>query len=523
MIRKILFFTLVCFLPVLLLAVPDSVTVNGLSSGAVIARGDTLSWKIYVNKAGDTVVCELWCDINGNGVAEQGTDLFLTSFAQTDGGKVGDEGLPDFDGELNRVIYSVVAIGFAPADYIFVVRSGAAAVQSTFRFIEFGDAPTYTISGRVVYDADNSPAQNVYISAEKDMDQGPLDVFHWGALTGSDGSYTIRTKAAQGSEWYVRARSAESYMAVPAETTVVLSNNITNLDFRLVQAKFIAGIVKDTNDQPLENVQVRVRNTVGMGSDIEGITNSEGKYCVPVSEGKYFVIFQLPDFIRTTYNQKYVEWLGDTVKVSASDDTVKNINAVLRKGGVITGTIRNGTCDGVNLFTQNNWGQPPFAYMYPGSAQAYSMMVLPGTYYVMFSANQGSTQIWYNQKLSPQQAEPVVVGNYPDTVRGIDVDFNITSVVEKKAVVREFKLSQNYPNPFNPSTILEFSVPQDGIAKLVVMNILGQEVANLYDGYAKAGVNYQVKFDGSNLTSGIYFARLEFGGRYLTKKVTLMK
>ena len=93
----------------------------------------------------------------------------------------------------------------------------------------------------------------------------------------------------------------------------------------------------------------------------------------------------------------------------------------------------------------------------------------------------------------------------------------------KIKIPKEFTLLQNYPNPFNPSTVIQFTVPSSGRAVLKVYNILGQEVATLFDGVAAAGEYHQATFDASRLASGIYFSRLEFGGKMQVKKMMLLK
>ena len=90
-------------------------------------------------------------------------------------------------------------------------------------------------------------------------------------------------------------------------------------------------------------------------------------------------------------------------------------------------------------------------------------------------------------------------------------------------VPKVFGLSQNYPNPFNPATTLEFTVPTDGRATLKVYNTLGQEVATVFDGNAVAGQYHQATFDGTKLSSGIYFARLQYDGKQLLKKMLMVK
>ena len=95
--------------------------------------------------------------------------------------------------------------------------------------------------------------------------------------------------------------------------------------------------------------------------------------------------------------------------------------------------------------------------------------------------------------------------------------------VQVGAAPKVFGLAQNYPNPFNPATTMQFSVPSDGRATLNVFNALGQKVATLFEGVARAGEYHQATFDGSRFASGIYFARLEFGGQTLVKKLLMVK
>ncbi|HTR80189.1 MAG TPA: LamG-like jellyroll fold domain-containing protein [Bacteroidota bacterium] len=117
-------------------------------------------------------------------------------------------------------------------------------------------------------------------------------------------------------------------------------------------------------------------------------------------------------------------------------------------------------------------------------------------------------------------------GTYSYRLKQIDRNgaFIYSQVVEATiAVPRVLSLSQNYPNPFNPATTIEFTVPSDGRAVLKVYNTLGQEAATLFDGVAVAGQYHLATFDASRLASGIYFSRLEFGGKMLVKKMLLLK
>jgi concanavalin A-like lectin/glucanase superfamily protein/type IX secretion system substrate protein len=85
-----------------------------------------------------------------------------------------------------------------------------------------------------------------------------------------------------------------------------------------------------------------------------------------------------------------------------------------------------------------------------------------------------------------------------------------------------YELKQNFPNPFNPSTKIAYALPKSGNVSLVVFDLLGREVAVLVNGYKKAG-SYDVDFNASALSSGVYFYRINAGEFKDTKKMLLIK
>jgi hypothetical protein len=97
-----------------------------------------------------------------------------------------------------------------------------------------------------------------------------------------------------------------------------------------------------------------------------------------------------------------------------------------------------------------------------------------------------------------------------------------TDVSEKTAGVRNFVLSQNYPNPFNPVTTISYTLSKQSEVKIAVYDPLGNEVAILVDGMKPAGV-HKTQFQGSNLSSGIYFYKLLSEGNVISKKMVLLK
>ncbi|NUN09673.1 MAG: T9SS type A sorting domain-containing protein [Ignavibacteriaceae bacterium] len=98
----------------------------------------------------------------------------------------------------------------------------------------------------------------------------------------------------------------------------------------------------------------------------------------------------------------------------------------------------------------------------------------------------------------------------------------VTSVKGSTIAPATFELSQNYPNPFNPSTVIKYSVPAATNVTLSVYNVIGQKVATLVNEVKNAGT-YEVKFNASSLSSGLYIYKLETPGQTITRKMTLLK
>lgn len=110
-----------------------------------------------------------------------------------------------------------------------------------------------------------------------------------------------------------------------------------------------------------------------------------------------------------------------------------------------------------------------------------------------------------------------------DTFR---VQLNYPSIVKyKNEIVQDYNLKQNFPNPFNPSTLIEFSIPENNYVSLVIYNVLGNEVARLIDNQLLKAGYYSIDFNASrfNLSSGLYFYALITENYRDSKKMVLTK
>jgi len=105
----------------------------------------------------------------------------------------------------------------------------------------------------------------------------------------------------------------------------------------------------------------------------------------------------------------------------------------------------------------------------------------------------------------------------------MDHDNNVNGEVENiSEPPKEFSLSQNYPNPFNPSTVIRYSLIENGHTSLKIYDIAGKEVANLVNENQNAG-RFEVTFNGSNFASGVYFYKIQSGNFSAVKRMFLIK
>ncbi len=146
--------------------------------------------------------------------------------------------------------------------------------------------------------------------------------------------------------------------------------------------------------------------------------------------------------------------------------------------------------------------------------------------------NDGGYQTMGLHTMDRQTAKPVVTKLKVAYLPYFNQEGIYTDVEDENEniIPTEYSLEQNYPNPFNPNTVIGYRLPVDGFVSLKIYDLLGREIATIFDEFKKAGVyNSQFSIINSQLSSGVYFYQLKvtdssLNTKYLeTKKMILLK
>jgi hypothetical protein len=296
---------------------------------------------------------------------------------------------------------------------------------------------------------------------------------------------------------------------------------------------------------------ITAQQTIGMfnddnaGSTKMGVTTKFQSYTYSNSPNQNFIILRY-DFTNSTsstisnyYAGVFFDW--DMVEASGDSDytaydTTGNLGYVYHVGG------NPNTWVGTALISSNNYGY--FGILNDGSDGGINIYdgFTPAEKWQAISNGIGKPQAGPGDisevtssgpyTIAPGQtidvAFVIAAGNNINDLRTSVASARsayqniITDVKNEKAVVYSFNLSQNYPNPFNPTTTIKYQIAKAGFVTLKVYNILGKEVATLVNEEKQPG-NYYADFNGSGLSSGIYFYRISSGSFISTKKMILLK
>jgi len=121
-----------------------------------------------------------------------------------------------------------------------------------------------------------------------------------------------------------------------------------------------------------------------------------------------------------------------------------------------------------------------------------------------------------------QETSTVSVTTGDDGEVPLSLQVGASDQVRQIATPEETRLQGNYPNPFSERTTVELALSEQADVKVQVYNVLGQQVATVADGQLEAG-NHELEWDGSSLSSGVYFVRMEAGDVTDTHKITVVR
>ena len=373
------------------------------------------------------------------------------------------------------------------------------------------------------------------------------------------GKYKIEVSSSDyGSEWY---SNKDSYLK--ADTVTLSVNETRHINFTFDYLGSIAGFAVNENGYRIDGEKQNVFAAVFDATTGEYLTDRSltfvGGYKIKLRDGNYKlglipVYFNEQDdydSLSRTFYENGVSFNDPATSIinlfppqdlELEDITIENATGAI-SGAIYDINNNNLPIDSVN-YTLLAYDEDGFlakasfySIEYTGNGFFKLIGLQPGNYYLLAIASKGEqyTQIqWYDgidftqsiQSLSlkmdiPNNINSIEVGS--GEVSGINFYFNTaTNVNDEKITIESFALYQNYPNPFNPSTKISWQSPYGGYQTLKVYDILGREVTTLIDEYRDAG-KYEIEFNASQLSSGIYFYQLKTENFVETRKMILLR
>lgn len=404
----------------------------------------------------------------------------------------------------------------------------------------------YTISGSVL-DSNGLPVRSIVTAFVVRDTTFPthhpnFSPRHMTAITDSFGNYSLRVLG--GFEYVVYAKPFnrnyypefwDNKRTFNEADRILVNDNVSNINFVMdlkpVYNNGVSGLVKDFNNgTPVEAIVSAFKLTNGRFKPFKSVrTDSTGNYLIENLEPGNYILHARPrlPYLPGYYKQDTVaiRWRdADTVVVTESGIVSGlDINLITRPDtgfAKIAGTVKTILGDnvaGATVFAININGEVS-AYTNSSSDGSYSFETLPAGEYTLIVDNPEYENTADNEFVS------VDYGN--NSVKNKDIlvsPASTTGVIKNtNSVPTSYSLLQNYPNPFNPSTAIRFTIPERTQVKLEVYNLIGQKIKELINGELEAG-QYDVTFDGSNISSGIYLYRIQAGNFSSVKKMLLMK
>jgi len=324
--------------------------------------------------------------------------------------------------------------------------------------------------------------------------------------------------------------------AIPNGNGIIITNGarIEKLGRNVIAGNTLNGVhIFGYDDETKSYGHLIVENRIGVNSSNIVFANGMGGISIQgnveeVTIGTNLLDLHLPNII-----------VGNQGRgISVIGDFGYNPSKILFRKNLI---YQNNSANIFISSQSNNANLPPYGMSFTNNTVA-GIHDIPGAKIDVYKSNinefspsayvwLGSTTVGSNGVFSYEITDPSIeaLSLTATTSTGNTSGFGFIELItdvetENNEIPSEFSLNQNYPNPFNPSTKISWQSPVSGHQTLKVYDVLGKEIARLVDDYREAG-EYNVEFTINNLqlSSGIYFYKLQAGSFIETKKMILMK
>lgn len=423
---------------------------------------------------------------------------------------------------------------------VLTVADGQIYAGINFNIPDSVIAPhTVTFTGTVKSSL-NTPIANaaVKVWASGEEDEGDREVVA-STVTDSNGNYSIKlSNLIQSKNAFIVGAHAEGYgiQFYNNENAFFRANilyafsdtTFSNIDFTLsahdtINTYSLSGKVTDSVSSGIGGAFVMAYDSADHDDHVRlAVTDSTGNYSIKgLASGTYYVLFYARGYVPQFYMNADKWENADAIHITNS--SVTGINAALTAApqftasGTIVGQIHsdNGTALAGVLVVVKNSNSNIVGYCITDASGSYSINgIVQGSYTISASISS------YNSQQTTSSYNP---SSGTTTVQNLTMPSSVTEVnYSSSNVPAKYRLFNNYPNPFNPSTVIEFTIPLTTHVRLEVYNILGQKVAELVNGTMSAGT-YNISFDASKLSSGVYLYRLQANNFSEVKKMILSK
>jgi protocatechuate 3,4-dioxygenase beta subunit len=428
--------------------------------------------------------------------------------------------------------------------------------------------PIYgSIAGTVVNEVDDEAINHAYVEispvGRNFWEGAPFVRWPYYAITNENGNYRLDWLPEGDYLFSVYANGAFEYFenaVVPelATPVKVTGGDTAAVNFGLTPRNEGMGIISgrvgaEYTDQLLEIAVVVAKplSTLLIWPQSEmffnTVINPDGTYEISgLPAGQYFVMCFAPDYLAEYYDNVYDPSQATTVNVDGITPTIgidfalapiyylrsDEPGVIRQNGAAIFGKVTDfdGTAlTGATIYLWNDAGQAVSSARSHADG-TYEFLAVPPSSYRIQAGALGYVSQFNGNAGSLEEAQPINLGNgrleldfalAPRTATGVDDGAD-------SAIPKTIELYGNYPNPFNPETRISFGLPKTMRVKVRIFNLLGEEVAQLFDGTMSAGVKH-LSWNGRNrfgnlVTSGLYFYRLEtVNGAALVGKMLMMK